>query len=324
MGRRRVRLRDIAEEAGVSVSTVSLVLNDKAQDGNVRISSQTVRRVRQVAVELGYLARGIVGLIVPQIDNYWADMIMGVMGALKDKKYSLAMGLHTSWDLQREIEEIHAMADKHLDCLILTPPVGFSGQTERLPDLVKGRLRVLLMNWISPEDIPCVSVDHEQCGYIATRHLLELGHRRIAFLGVHYPSGDSETGNPILDARFRGYYSAMTEHNQPYVSVERAEGVFDLPARVTAAYCGRAHWATDLMCACVDRGVRVPEDLSVVGQDDNREREIMRPRVTAVDVRAREVGRLGAQMALELARGKRPKNAILEPRVVKRESTCAA
>ena len=321
MGKRRTRLRDIAEQAGVSVSTVSLVLNDKAQEGNVRISPRTVRRVWRVAGETGYLSRGIVGLIVPQIDSYFSLMIMGIMGALWDKKYSLAMGLHTSWNLQREIEEIHVMESKRLDCLIVTPPLGYSEVAEGLPGLFRNKNRVVLMNWVSSGEIPCVSVDHERCGYMATKYLLEQNHRRVAFVGVHYSSENGRSGAPILDARFQGYLRAMAEYDQPYISVERAEDVLDLPEKVTGAYCGRAQWATDLMCACWDRGVRVPDDLSVVGQDDNREREIMRPGVTSVDVRAREVGRRAAHMALSLTEGKKPGNTTLQPRLVVRGST---
>ncbi|MBT3606295.1 MAG: LacI family DNA-binding transcriptional regulator, partial [Candidatus Latescibacteria bacterium] len=65
MGKRKVRLQDVAERAGVSVSTVSLVLNDKAVQGNVRISDQTIHKVRRVALSMGYLLRGTVGLMMP-------------------------------------------------------------------------------------------------------------------------------------------------------------------------------------------------------------------------------------------------------------------
>ena len=180
---------------------------------------------------------------------------------------------------------------------------------------------LVLMNWVSHSGIPYVTIDHERCGYLATKHLLELGHRQIAFAGVHYPSENHTTDAPILDARFRGYLRAMKEYHRPYISVMWAEDVLDLPERVTAVYCGRAVWATDLLNMCWDRGLRVPDDLSIVGQDDDREKQVVRPPLTTVDVRAEEVGRGAAQIVLGLIEGKKVKSVVLEPGLVVRKST---
>ena len=321
MGKRRVTLRHIAEKANVSVSTVSLVLNDKARDGNVRISDQTIRHVQRIAAESGYLFKGIIGLIVPQIDTYFSPMITGIMGVLRERKYSLAMGLQTGWDVQREIEEVRAMENKGFDGLILSATPRLVAQFDRSTDFLQNGTCVVLTNWVSDFGIAYATVNHKRCGYLAAKHLLELGHRRIAFVGAHYPSEEHTTDTLIVDARFQGYLEAMVEYDQPYVSVERAEDVLGLPGNVTAAYCGRALWAVDLLGACFDKGVRVPDDLSIVGQDDNREKAAARPPLTAVHVREREVGRQAAEMVLEAIDGKKPGSVILEPELVVREST---
>ena len=329
MGKRRTTLRDIAEKANVSVSTVSLVLNDKAREGNVRISDQTIRHVQRIAAESGYLFKGIIGLIVPQIDSYFSPMITAIMEVLRERKYSLAMGLQTGWDLQQEIEEVRAMENKGFDGLILSATPRLVAQFDRSPDFFQNGTRVVLTNWVSHFGTAYATVNHKRCGYLAAKHLLELGHRRIAFVGAHYPSEDDATDTltdtlidtAIVDARFQGYLEAMKEYDQPYVSVERAEDVLGLPGKVTAAYCGRALWAADLLGACFDKGVRVPDDLSIVGQDDNRGRTAARPRLTAVHVREREIGRRAAEMVLATIDGEKPESVILEPELVVREST---
>jgi LacI family transcriptional regulator len=289
----------------------------------VRISDQTIHRVRGIALEMGYLSRGIVGLIVPQMGGYFGGMIGGVMDVLRTEKYSLAIGMPTNWDTRREIEEVRLMEGKGFDGLLVGATPQFVEQLEKAPYLFYDRKRVVLMNWPSHSEIPYAAVDHECCGYLATKHLLELGHCRIAFAGVSYLSENHRSGIPIVDARFRGYLRAMQEHDLPYISAEPVEAVLDLLKEVTGVYCGRVLGTLNLLGACYDRGVRVPEDLSIVGQDEDREKSEVRPRMTTVDVHERDVGARAARMVLDLIAGKAPESAVVQPKLIVRESTRA-
>ena len=122
MGKRKIRLQDVAERAGVSVSTVSLVLNDKAVQGNVRISDRTIQKVIRTALSMGYLQRGTVGLIVPWLwPSVEIPLIEGITQVFREAHYNLAMGVTTNRRLEMELEELRAMDNKGFDSIILQP-----------------------------------------------------------------------------------------------------------------------------------------------------------------------------------------------------------
>jgi LacI family transcriptional regulator len=334
-----VRLRDIAEEAGVSISTVSLVLNDKALDGNVRISEPTIQYVQRIAREMNYFpnlsARAmlsgrttIVGLILYEIkySSSQLPMVQGISEVLKEEHYTLAAGMFTEGDLNLELEEIRVMIQKGFDCLILEASETLLEQAEDIPEFCNHSDRIILINRPSVLGLASVKVDNEAAGYLATRHLLESGHRRIAFGGDHC-SVDEAPICRVLDStldRFRGYLRAMDEFGADPIAVEDAREVVDLlPQGVTAAYCSRSWGAADLLGVCLDRGIRVPEALAIIGQDDAREKSVVRPRISTVNMRTQEVGRLAARMALEVIEGKTPESVVLEPELIVRESTQA-
>ncbi|MCZ6633877.1 MAG: LacI family DNA-binding transcriptional regulator [bacterium] len=337
MKRPGVRLRDIAEEAGVSISTVSLVLNDKALDGNVRISEPTIQYVQRIAREMNYFpnlsARAmlsgrttIVGLILIEIkySSSQLPLVQGISEILKQEHYSLATGILTEGDLNLELEEMRVMIQKGFDCLIVEPSEALLEQVADTPEFYNHSDRIILINRPSVAGLASVKVDNEAGGYLATRHLLELGHRRIAFGGDHC-SVDEAYIRSLLSStldRFRGYLRAMDEFEADPIAVEDAREVVDLlPQGVTAAYCSRSWGAVDLLGVCLDRGIRVPETLAIIGQDDAREKRVVRPRISTVNMRTQEVGRLAARMALEVIEGEIPESVVLEPELIVREST---
>jgi DNA-binding LacI/PurR family transcriptional regulator len=332
-----VRLRDIAEKAGVSVSTVSLVLNEKTKTGNVRISEKTIQHVRQIAGKMDYFpnlpARAmlngqttIVGLILEEI-RYSASqlpLIQGISEVLKRMHYSLATGLGTKGDVALEKQEIQMMNRKGFDCLIIEPTVGFMGYAHR--DIFRDPNRVILINRPSVAGLSSVMIDHIHGAYLATKHLLDLGHQRVAFAGVHCSISEIESKSyeeieRTLFRRFFGYLKAVSEYDVVPVVVNNPEEIFDLEEPVTGVFCANSWGAADLIGVCWDRGIRVPDDLSIVGQDDAREKSLVRPRLTTVDVRPWEVGGLAAEMALDAMSGKLVTDRVLEPRLIVREST---
>lgn len=126
----------------------------------------------------------------------------------------------------------------------------------------------------------------------------------------------------IVNARLRGYLRAMKEYGESPISVKFGVEALDIP-EVTGVYCSRSLGAADLLGVCYDRGVRVPDRLSIVAQGNDREKKVVRPRLTTIDVRAKEMGVHAARTVLDIIDGKRPENVVLEPELIVQESTRA-
>jgi LacI family transcriptional regulator len=324
MGKRRVRLQDIAEKAGVSVSTVSLVLNDKAMAGNVRISDQTIQRVRRTAFALGYLTHGTVGLVMDWIsESFELRLIYGITEVFKEAHYNLAMGVTTDNNLDVEVEEIRAMDNKGFEGLILRPSLDLMAQLDLLHETFRNWKHVVLINKLESSEFSTVTVDQVQCGYLATRHLLDCGHRKIACL-----TGGTRDHYPLLDFRFDGYKRAMSEAGFAPVELVDIEGKTDVSTlvkrkKITALFCCRYLDAADVLGHYLDRELSVPDDLSIVGVADDREKRVVRPQLTTVDVKPEEMGQHAAEMVLNLIDGKSVQSVVLEPELLMRDSVRA-
>ena len=319
MRRRRVRLQDIAERVGVSVATVSLVLNNKSLAGNVRISNRTMLAVKSVAMELGYWQGRSVGLIVPWLrDSVEIPMIQEMTKVLKNAHCNLVLGTMTRRCLDAELEEIRVMDKKGCDTLIFEPSFAFMAQPELLCKQFRNWERVVLVNQLPCDEFSYVTVDQKMCGYIATEHLLGLGHREIACL--FWERGPEP--DPILAGRYAGYVKAMAEYGLSPILVRDPNTLLNDFKNVTAVFCCRYWGATDLLRICMNKSIRVPNDLSVVGIADDREKKVAYPKLTTVDVLGHQMGTLSAQMALDLMNGEEVESRILEPKLIVRESTC--
>jgi len=316
MGKRKIRLQDVAERAGVSVSTVSLVLNDKAVQGNVRISDRTIQKVIRTALSMGYLQRGTVGLIVPWLwPSVEIPLIEGITQVFREAHYNLAMGVTTNRRLEMELEELRAMDNKGFDSVILQPGYELLETPDLLRENFKNWKRVVVVNQFPTRDFPYVTIDHEACGYVATQHLVGQGHRQIVCA-----RGDVGDQVRILDARVAGYERAMIEANLAPVVTRLRETEIEVGSGVTAVYCCRVNGATDFLGRCIDRAVNVPQDISIIGIADDREKQVARPRMCTVDIRARDMGFLAAEMVMELIDGKSVESVVLKPRLIKRDS----
>lgn len=318
MGKRRVRLHDIAERAGVSAATVSLVLNDKASQGNVRISEETIQRVRRTALSMGYLLRGTVGLIVPWLwSSVEIPLIQGITEVFREAHYNLAMGVMTGRNLDVEIEELRAMDRKGFESVILQPGFEMMAKPDLLRDNFRNWQRAVIINQFPLADFSYVTINQELCGYLATRHLIEMGHQNIACANGRMNVMGADR---ILGTRAKGYERAMLESGLLPRMLFGEEDALDVPGDVTAIYCSRFRGAANLVGRCIDQGVRVPDDLSIVGTGNDREKWVVRPTITTIDMQAEEMGKQAAEMVLNLMDGKSVENVILEPKLILRDS----
>jgi len=328
MAAQKVTLRDIAERADVAISTVSMVLNNKTMEGRVRISDQTIRKVRQIARKMGYLSarQSVIGLIITWFrEATEVPMVHGIIERLREgENCHLAMSLTTKADPKVEFDELHLLDNKGFDGIIMEPSFALLSQLSAQPDLLVSWKNMVFINRYPRAGTPSVSIDHECCGYLATRHLLDHNHRHIAFMEGHYDSVPlsyrpvSET--QILRDRFSGYCRALEEEGRDPLSVKGVKELLAVRDGITAVYCAHTRGSTALLSECWHLGVDVPEQLSIIGQDDEFAKEMSRPPLTTVDVRAEEVGKRAASMAMDLIEGGAPESTVLEPRLIERAS----
>ncbi len=328
----KVTIVDIAEESGVSYSTVSRVLN-----GYEFVKDSTRQRVLATADRLGYVANiqarslaggktNIIGILVPGLDNgYIGEIVRGADLALVQSNYNMV--LYTTHRFEgKESIYVKSFYNHLCDGLILVIPIMHS----------------TYLDLLHQEQFPYVLVDQNdktgasnivdstnwQGAYDATSYLIKLGHRKIAHI-----SGLSEIGS-ALDRR-DGYLSAMTDHNIPlnpdYIVVgdfyqpsgyEATEKLLDMVDRPTAIFAGNDLMAFGAYEAIRQRGLRIPEDISVIGFDNIPQALIVYPKLTTVRQSLEQMGRVAVKVLLEQIENpeRPPRRITLATQVVERDS----
>lgn len=331
--RHKVTIRQVAEEAGVSIATVSRVVN-----GHSDVAAQTRHAVRRVLRERGYQAggrrhptgpaTGLIGLMVPLVHpGYFAHILSGASEALyeQDRRVMLCPTGHSH---ERETSLLDRLAAGEADGAILVLPEESAGELRALADhgfpfvVVDPRAEV-------PEGIPVVSAAHSSGATQATRHLLELGHRRIGVIGG--PEGWIAT-----QERLRGYHAALAgagvlpdeslvRHSNFRIDGGRAEAaaLLCLPHPPTAIFAFNDSMAIGVVQEAAARGLQIPRDVSVAGFDDTVEAAVVVPALTTVRQPLAELGRTAVSILLRQLHGRRfePLRVELETRLVVRDST---
>lgn len=329
-------IRDVARRAGVSVATVSRVVNSSAH----RVSPRTHRRVMTAVAELGYhanvIAQGLkkrttrtVALIVPDISNpFFPAIARGIEDIARLRGYAVLL-CNTYEDLARENAYLQLLRKRWVDGLIFAT-VG--SNTEHLRALRRERMPVVLIaRDVEGVSIDAVLVDNFRGGVEATTHLLRLGHRQVVHIG----------GPPSLHVaaeRRRGYLEALAAAGIPARPAHIAEGDFTaeggrrainllLERRVefTAVVAANDLMAIGAMEALRTAGRRIPEDVAVVGFDDITFASLVSPALTTVAQPKYRMGQMAMERLFELMAGEasRSRQTVLVPQLVVRES-CGA
>ncbi|HEY0995919.1 MAG TPA: LacI family DNA-binding transcriptional regulator [Gemmatimonadaceae bacterium] len=301
---RRITVHDVAARAGVSQPTVSLVLS---RNPRARIAPETRERVLRAAEELGYrtnlLARGLtqqrswaLGLVVLDLRNpFFADVVAGAERVATEEGYALLLTEAGEGGAARRVEALQA---RLVDGVIIDA-VGAAA----LPEPLLEKLNVVLIDEPS-ERWPGVASDAAGAGRLAAEHLLDLGHRRIGFIG---PATDVHG----VRLRERGFVQALRERGVRLDSglLRRAPGtasggreamraMLAQRERPTAVFCSNDLVAVGALKACADAGVVVPRDCSVVGCDDIEMARFVSPELTTVAIPARELGARAARLLI--------------------------
>lgn len=329
-------IRDVAARAGVSVATVSRVVNHNPH----RVSPATRRRVLSAVRALGYraniIAQGLkqrrtrtVALIVPDISNpFFPAIARGIEDVAQQRGYAVLL-CNTYEDLARERAYLELLRTRMIDGLIFAT-VG--SNTRHLRSLRRERLPVVLVaRDVDGVPIDAVFVDNFRGEFEATSHLIRLGHRRIAHV-----AGPGSLH--VASERRRGYLRALedagvTRHEAIVVEGDfSAEGgrqavqtLLDRHIRFTALAAANDLMAIGAMEALRHAGKRVPDDVAVVGFDDITFASLVTPALTTVAQPKYRMGQLamGRLLAVMDGTGGKPTQTVLPPELVVRES-CGA
>jgi LacI family transcriptional regulator len=330
-------IKDIAELAKVSVSTVSRVLNNKSD-----VSSKTKDKILKLMDDRGYepnsIARGLVshktftiGLIIPDISNpFFAELALCIENRAKDFGYSVIF-YNTDNENQREKDATKLMQSKMVDGVI----VSFSKD---------GKEDIKLLNNILPtvqidrkiQDVDCsgVFVDNKISAYNATKYLTELGHRKI----VHF-TGNLKTLTGL--DRLEGFKNAVKDAGISDKDILIMEGrysvdsgknsmkkLLELDFKPTALFAASDLQAAGALYVAGHAGVKVPDDLSIIGHDDIDLSYLVNPNLTTMEQPKKELGKLAMDLLIKKIEKRSSKiisdyenDIVLNTKLVIREST---
>jgi LacI family transcriptional regulator len=326
-------IREVAESAGVSYATVSHVIN------NTRLVSQETReRVLAAMDALNYrpnaLARSLrqgktntIGLVLPDSANpFFAEISRSIEDEAFKKGYSVFL-CNTELDTERELFYVDVLSKKQVDGIIF---VAAGDQTDSLDFLVRRNMPVVMIDRNVPNvEIDAVLTDNQLGGYLATRHLLELGHKRIACIAG--PSSITPSSERII-----GYRKALEEAGLAYdegliirgdyhaqSGMEITHTILKMNPRPTAIFALNDLMALGALRAAAEAGCSVPRDLAVVGYDDLELAQFTNPPLTTISQPKKEIGAQAIQLLVDRISRKTnsPSRLVLAPELIVRRST---
>lgn len=328
-------IRDVARQAGTSVSTVSRVLT-----GQGPVAEETRQRIADAIKTLGYqpnaLARGLVqkrtftiGVVLPDVANpFCAEVLRGMGDVAAAHRFHLLL-VNADLSIAKEAEGIAVLREKQVDGLIYTSGMVTENHHEIFRRL--GRPVVLAATFDPDGALPAVLVDSRRGAQLAMDHLISLGHRRIGV--VNGPQTDLVAGAP----RWQGYQEAAQARGVTLAPQWVAEGDYKLESgywamdrilnqkeQPTAVVAASDLMAIGAVNAILDRGLRVPEDISVVGFDNIWLAGAVRPPLTTVAQPMYDMGaKAVALLAQAIAGQGEPATQWIQPHLVIRGSTAS-
>lgn len=332
---KRASLKDVAKHAGVSTGTVSMVLND-----NPSVASRTRSRVKQSIAELGYIynrsgaqlrkkRKGVVGVSICDLANpYFSEVTVGINEALSELGFALILG-HAGESIEQQAKFLNLAREYNVDGLILMPATGT--QRETIEGILGWHMPLVLVCRYVPGVATDYSGTDNRAGTSAgTKHLLGLGHERIAFVGANPRSTSARD-------RVLGYKSAMAEAGlkaPPGFIVEcgstREQGfsvvrqLFGRPGeRPTGIVCFNDLVAFGVMLGLRSMGLEPGEDCSVIGFDDVAEAALWKPGLTTMMSYSCQMGRNAGKLFYKCleSTGQQPERILVEPSLVIRDSS---
>ncbi|WP_010236027.1 LacI family DNA-binding transcriptional regulator [Clostridium arbusti] len=326
-------IKDVAKEAGVSIATVSRVLNDVDV-----VNEETKKKVRVAIKKLDYrpniIARSLktqrtrtIGIVIPDISSqFYPEIVRGAEDVANIYNYNVIL-CNTDLDAEKEIEYIRVLREKMVD--------GVMYMSNCLEDNILKMLNDLSIPTVLVETrgkdygFPSVTIDNEKAAYEATEYLIKKGNKKIAYVGVN-----PETENASA-VRFNGYKNAILDNGLDYNEdlvqfggLKAADGRDGMEAiihkgKVDAVFCASDEVAMGVINTLRDNGIKVPEDVDVVGFDNIYASSIYYPKLTTVEQPMYDMGSVGMRMLIKVINkaGIDQEHIVLDYKLIERD-TC--
>ncbi len=329
-----VSIKDIAKLAGVSHSTVSRALRNSPL-----IPPPTRERIQRIASEHGYSASAIarslvtrrteaIGVVVTSIaDPFNGEVVAGIEGVANRDGYSVILATSQT-DPDREMAVVRSFQERRVDGILIASSRVGSLYVTSLSEL---KIPIVLLNNQHPGTfIHSVSIDNADGALKATRHLVELGHRRIAYIG-------DRSGLQSDTERYEGYVKALKRERipvrrelvrrgdgKPEGAIRAAAELFALPERPTAIFCYNDMSALGVLEEARRARLKIPRDLSIMGFDDLFFTAFLDPPLTTVRQPKRELGERATALLIRLVKGEsETQHTLVKGELVVRGSTAA-
>ncbi len=337
---KRVTINDIARISGYSKTAVCFAFNDPS-----RISHKACNHILKVAEELGY----------------YPDPLARKFSLQRHESIGFLLPQHIHFSFQNPyimqvVEGIGSVCQKYGNTLTLIPPLnesvldavrcaavdglitqGMSVEMEIVDSIRKRKLPFVTIDGIPSADMPSVNIDDQAAAYTMMAKVLASGHRRIAIIGLSEVSYEKHAPESIQRARLSGYLKALKAYDldfsSPSIGLYTSETTMDEGRHVATILLEKQVLPTcvvsmsDIVAiGCIlqftEKGIAVPEEISVVGFDNIMESSYILPTLTTIDQPASEKGRKAAEMLFEMIRGKNPSqlHVNIPFRLIERES----
>ncbi len=331
-----ITIHDVAEKAGVSIATVSRVINN-----NYPVKDETRKKIEKAIEELGYvpneIARSLilkstssVGIIVPGITNlFFPTIVEEINKTLRDEGFIISL-FTTDGDPKTEKKLVDNIISRNMDGIIVIDPSVdnlengyFEGVSKKIPTIIiNGNTNKYNCNF--------VSYDEEVGTKEAFNYLLELGHKEIVFI-----RGDKSLSYDLKENIYRKFIRDNNLKYEKVISVgmgnsldvvEKTQEIFEkflsLNRKATGVFACNDLMAVGVINACNKSGIKIPEDMSVIGFDNTLLSNISHPKITTVDLNMKEIGQTAAFEIMNMTKKNivSTKKIVYDTKLIHRES----
>ena len=327
-----ITLKMVAEKAGVSVNTASRAINNKSD-----INEETKKKVLKIAQELGYVRNATavalrtrktrtIGVVIADNRNpFYAEVLNGMEAAAREKNYHIILA-NTQRDYKKEEEAINLLLTKRVDGLLITP---VQDRDDDIKNLIDANIPFVIVGRdFENIEVDAVYNDEVKGGFLATEYLINKGHKRIALVdGFLYKSP--------ARGRLEGYKKALKKYGIPFdgdlLSVgdidvkdgyERTKQLLEKELNFTAIFAYNDMMAFGAMQAIKEKGLRIPEDIGLVGYDDIPFSSLISPALTTIRLQKQDLGVESVKLLFSRMNGnrKKAKKIMLDVELIIRET----
>ena len=333
-----VTLKDIAKKAGVSITTVSRVINNK--DSIIPIKEDTKNKVLEIAADLNYRpninARSLstkksynLGLILDYLDPYFSDIVNSIEKSSREKNYNLILSMLNNKSFEEIINNL--LYQSSIEGILIGGTKKLIKKNKIFNKLKKLNVPIVLIAHYFT-DIPSINIDDFKGGYLAAEHLVELGHQRIAII-----TGPDYKDRKDSRQRLMGYKKALADnsvelkeeyiyegnysYHSGYQNMKKILSMSELPS---AVFASEDQMALGALKAAYEMKVKIPQEISLVGFDNIIQSRYSTPSLTTISQPKREMGRSAINLLVDLIENKEARSSkqqLFNPKLVIREST---